>query len=186
MPFESWEQVEKVAGLCGEKYGPAIRFLCATGLRAPSELFTLRWTDLDLVGKTLTVHGTKTVNAARTVPLLHRAELVVVSLPRQLDGSLFARFDWHGFTRNHWTPALEKAGLAYRTPYEMRHTFATLALEAGAHLEDVSIVLGHANIDITRRFYAKWTKPRLDQFRTLLDGRADTEAQTRESGSSAA
>lgn len=177
LPFESWAEVEKVAALCGEKYGPVARFICASGLRAPSEVFSLKWSDVDRINKTLRVNGTKTENAPRTIPLFAKAEEVVAGLPRQLDGKLFASFDWRGFTRNHWTPALEKAGLEYRTPYEMRHTFATLALEAGADISDVSKVLGHANIDITVRYYAKWTRPRLDRMRELLD-RSQSETGT--------
>jgi integrase len=171
-PFASWEEVERVAKAAGH-YGPLIRFVCATGLRTPSEWIDLTWRDVNVQERLLTVNGTKTDNAARTIPLTRRALDALAEMPKEL-GPIFkgkrgGRIDYRGFARWAWTDALAAADVEYRTPYEMRHTFATLALEAGAHIEDVSRVLGHANIDITRRYYAKWTKPRLDRFRDLLD-----------------
>jgi site-specific recombinase XerD len=38
--------------------------------------------------------------------------------------------------------------------HKLRHTFATLLLEAGADISVVSELLGHADISITKRFYA--------------------------------
>lgn len=49
---------------------------------------------------------------------------------------------------------LAKAGVRYVRVHDMRHTFAVLALEAGAPLEAVSQSLGHADIGITKKIYA--------------------------------
>jgi site-specific recombinase XerD len=39
------------------------------------------------------------------------------------------------------------------TPHKLRHTFATLLLEAGADIATVSELLGHASVSITMTFY---------------------------------
>jgi integrase len=45
-------------------------------------------------------------------------------------------------------------------PHRFRHYFAVEKLKAGWALEDVSRLLGHADIEITHAHYAKWTKSR--------------------------
>jgi len=45
-----------------------------------------------------------------------------------------------------WRDALQAAGIEYRALDQTRHTFATLALAAGAPIEWVSKQLGHRNI----------------------------------------
>lgn len=45
------------------------------------------------------------------------------------------------------------------TPHTMRHTFATLLLEAGAELWYLQAQLGHASIQITRDLYAHSAQP---------------------------
>ena len=44
-------------------------------------------------------------------------------------------------------------------PLNLRHTFATLALEAGEELIYVSKQLGHQTIVLTQKIYAKWADP---------------------------
>jgi len=46
--------------------------------------------------------------------------------------------------RNHvWTPMLRRAGLRYRKPHTLRHTFASLLIEGGESLKYVQEQLGH-------------------------------------------
>ena len=45
---------------------------------------------------------------------------------------------------------------ARRTLYEMRHTFATLALAAGAPIEWISKQMGHTSIRTTLKYYARF------------------------------
>ncbi len=52
-------------------------------------------------------------------------------------------------------PLLERAGLEYRRPYDLRHSFATITLNATQELAGVSHALGHANTAITAQVYAE-------------------------------
>lgn len=180
-PFESWDEVERVAEQLGPN-GPFVRFVCATGLRCPGEALAVRWRDIDLKNRLLTVHGTKTAAAARTVPLSHAALEAIGALPILLDRNapIFTQ-SYEDWRKLDWPAALENAGLEHRNPYEMRHTFATLALQAGAGLDDVSQALGHASVDITLRYYRKWTRPMQDRLRDVLDtiDREDADATHR-------
>lgn len=52
------------------------------------------------------------------------------------------------------TPACERAGIAKVTPHQLRDTYISLALSAGAVVTAVSKNVGHASPDITFRHYA--------------------------------
>ena len=51
---------------------------------------------------------------------------------------------------------LDRAGLHRRGPHQMRHTFASLLLQAGGPITYVSRQLGHRDSSITLRVYAHW------------------------------
>ena len=50
-------------------------------------------------------------------------------------------------------PALERAGIRRVRYHDLRHSWASNLLEAGANLADVSRDLGHANVYITLKIY---------------------------------
>ena len=55
------------------------------------------------------------------------------------------------FRRNGWDPAAEKAGLpAELTPHCLRHSYATWMLDAGAPIQTVRKLLGHASLTTTQ------------------------------------
>ena len=63
------------------------------------------------------------------------------------------------FLEHVWSPLLAKAGLRYRKPHSMRHTFATWALEgnpgkgiAPVPIHHVRDWMGHASVEETERY----------------------------------
>jgi integrase len=178
-PLESWDEVLRVADFA-VWYSPAIRFACATGLR-PGEWTTLRWSDIDFQNKVVHVAGTKTAAAARVVSLSAPALRALNDLPRPLDRNarVFLTPNGKPITRSNfgthvWHPAVKAAGLTPRPPYQTRHTYATLALAAGASIEWVSKQMGHKNIGITLKHYARFVKSVDDRMVALLDQIGET------------
>ncbi len=55
-------------------------------------------------------------------------------------------------------PILERAGLPHMRFHNLRHTFATLALEAGIHPRVVADMLGHASVQLTLDRYSHVTE----------------------------
>jgi integrase len=183
-PFESWSEVELVADACPTLVGNCfVRFMCATGAR-PNELTSLMWSQVDLQGGTMTI-GSKTAAGHRTVPLSRHARSALMDMPRSISGRVFHRkgkpFDYPNWRRTDWRLALASCGLERRTPYEMRHTFATLALAHGAAIDDVATVMGHDDISVAFNFYRKWIKLAADRLRSQLDtiDREDDSEPTR-------
>jgi integrase len=60
------------------------------------------------------------------------------------------------------------------SPYDLRHTFASLQLSAGADPAYVSAQMGHANTEITLTVYTKWVRTEGRRFVDLLAERDST------------
>ena len=72
--------------------------------------------------------------------------------------------------RRSFHPALERAGLPKMRFHDLRHTAATLWLQAGLHPKAVSERLGHSGIEITLRVYGHALPPSHTATATYFEG----------------
>jgi len=61
------------------------------------------------------------------------------------------------YRRRHFRPVCDTAGLGHRRPKDLRDTFASQLLSAGVQLAYVSSQLGHGDVAVTAKHYARWT-----------------------------
>ncbi|MBD5170101.1 MAG: site-specific integrase [Oscillibacter sp.] len=147
----------------------------ATGLRR-GELLGLKWEDIDLEQGNLRVHRQiaringeiveaplKTKNAYRTLPL--SADAVGV-LREQKKKSGNSPYVFPSPTGGPISPdsvlhmlhrVLKRAGLSKVRFHDLRHTFATLALQNGVDIKTVSGMLGHYSAGFTLDTYTHVT-----------------------------
>lgn len=166
----------------GERYRIAFVLALTTGLRR-SELLGLRWEDVDLDGQRLAVRrarvaaggqmveGDPKSGKARTVDLddgtvaalrAHRAVQLQERLawgPAWTDsGYVLTREDGmalHADTlRWHFNKAVKAAEVPTIRFHDLRHTHATLALQAGVHPKVMQERLGHHSITMTLDLYS--------------------------------
>lgn len=129
----------------------------STGIRC-SELLGLRDIDIDLRRCELKVLGKR--NKERIVPFgKELAEMLARYIETRPcgagpDGELFTRPDGRAMYRkaiyNIVHNALAGSHSARRSPHVLRHSFATDMLNAGADLNAVSRLLGHASLSTTQ------------------------------------
>ena len=55
-----------------------------------------------------------------------------------------------------WKRILLRAGVRYRYPYQMRHTYASMMLQAGESVMWVAQQMGHTDWTFTARTYSRW------------------------------
>ncbi len=60
------------------------------------------------------------------------------------------------FRKRDWRRILKGARVAGRSPKDLRDTFASQLLTAGVQLGYISAALGHADVAVTARHYARW------------------------------
>ena len=76
--------------------------------------------------------------------------------------------DGEKFRHREWTPALKAAGVPHRRVVDMRHTFATWAIEDGVHLWHLATNMG-TSVTQLEDTYARWLKRTDDQLRAGFD-----------------
>ena len=154
-----------------------------TGMRR-GEAIGLRWSDVDLEagrlavrralipsGREVIVSEPKTAKGRRVIAIDPGAvEILKTQAARQLDeqrewddawvdsGLVFtaengAALDPESVSR-YWRQAVKKAMLPRIRMHDLRHTHATLALQAGVHPKVVSERLGRATVSITLDTYS--------------------------------
>jgi integrase len=133
---------------------PMILVLLHTGIRR-GELFSLEWRDVDLDSAMLTVRGEIAKSGkTRNVPLNGVALETFKAWCKQTDedGLVFVSPDTGGRFDNiqsGWEAICEKAKIKGLRIHDLRHTFATRCLAAGADIAVVKELLGHQDISTT-------------------------------------
>jgi len=159
----AWRRVRRYAEMpsieiqaYGDRLTPMVLLTLNTGLRR-GELFNLRWEDVNVQAKVLTVQGaTAKSGQTRYLPLNREALAVLNTWCQQSpgDGYIFPgkggqRLD---NTRKSWKRLLQEAGITGFTWHDLRHSFASKLVMVGVSLAAVRELLGHADLTMTLRY----------------------------------
>jgi len=184
-PFKI-EELHLIEEKCREKFPEYFGFvltLARTGMRI-GEATALQWQDIDFTNNYIVVRRniphhrqvetTKTEASQRKVDMSPElaSELKRLRTERRKEalagGAAFDQEEWvfpnedgtpifyTNFLRRVWHKVQDAAQVRRRTPHDLRHTWASHMLSAGADLAYVSAQLGHANPSITLRIYSHW------------------------------
>jgi integrase len=85
----------------------------------------------------------------------------------------------HNFRAKHWRPALRAAGFDYRTPYALRHTFATFAIAAKVPLFELARFMG-TSVGQIEATYGHLLPDAHDRTRAALDAFGNNAAEAAE------
>jgi integrase len=188
-PFAADERAALVKA-CRPDERPLIQFWFETGLR-PGELQALRWAKIDWQASTARIDvnqvegkekGPKTEAGVREVDLNPAA---LAALEAQKPASLLAADHvwlnprtgkaWETdaqIRKTLWVPLCARAGVRYRNPYQVRHTYASAMLTAGTNPWYVAQQLGHVDVQMVFRTYGKfipadYQKPKAPKLRAV-------------------
>ena len=136
-----------------------------TGLRPNSELFPLKWADVDLAAGVLHVRQGKTDSAQRSLPLTPRVAEVLQRRKRAAEAKdsafVFAGAGISGHVTSLQHPhkaAIEAAGLETFEFYCWRHTFGTRAAQSGMDRFTLARLMGHSSPSVAGRYYIHVTE----------------------------
>lgn len=132
----------------------AIKLMLVTGVRR-EEALQAKWEDIDFDGQLWHLPMTKS-GRQRFVMLSDVALNILENLPTKCIGSYLFPGRKSGQPLNNarksFQRALRAAGLTHIRIHDLRHTFASLAINHGATLYEVQHLLGHASTKTTQRY----------------------------------
>jgi integrase len=137
-----------------------------TGMRR-SEILALRWGDIDLRRRTITLGHTKN-NERLVIPMNDTVAAVLRAWPRVVGtDALFPDLNGPMVSRAFWR-ACRKADVLNLRLHDLRHTFASYLAMGGFNLRAIQQLLGHKDLRMTAR-YAHLSADHLQQAVKSLD-----------------
>jgi integrase len=170
-PF-TLEEVNNMIVTCRPDFKDYFTVRFFTGLRT-GEADGLKWKYVDFDKRLIYIRETFTAGEEDYTKNdssqrdIHMSQPVYEALKRQHEStSKLSKFvfcnrdgkpiDLHNFCARVWYPLLRHLALEMRTPYQMRHTTATLWLAAGEAPEWIARQLGHTNTEMLFKVYSRY------------------------------
>ena len=170
----SHREIQAILGKCTPEEKAIVEFWVNTGVRS-SEWTALKWENVDLIHDEVMIKealvakelkAPKTKAGRRFIPLNEIAKnaLRVQKERTYLNGTyvfLNAKHQpWNHdtFRKHRWTKILKLAGVRYRKPYQLRHTFATRHISEGMNLWKLAKTLGHSSPEMLFRHYGNFVE----------------------------
>lgn len=141
-------EIERFFEAVDERHKPLFSFVLSTGARR-SEIFKLRWDDVDFQEKIITFRNTKG-KKDRAVPITLELAHLLNSIERTSERVFPYNPSWftHLFRKYRI-----KAGIGnHLTLHSLRHSSATQLLKSGVSIYTVQKLLGHSSISVTERY----------------------------------
>jgi integrase len=141
----------------GENYAgiAIIRLLIFTGARK-GEIESLKWREIDFERGLLRLEDSKT---GQKIVALNAGTLEILAALPRIDNSEYVFPACKGESRGHfqgvpkvWRKVRSLAGLENLRLHDLRHSFASIAVSAGASLPIVGALLGHRDAATTQRY----------------------------------
>ena len=147
------DEEARLLAACAEPLRTMIVIGTNCGLRLKSEALTLRWADVDLERKTLTVQAAYAKNGtSRVVPVNSIVLAALTQLPPRSE-FVFAKPNGTPYSAiRGFHGACTKAKLIDVTPHTLRHTFATRLVETRMDLRTVQELGGWKTLALVQRY----------------------------------
>jgi len=169
------EEVKKLLDVCHGYLRSIVITALNTGMRK-GEILALRWQDVDLENRKVTVRNAKN-NEARVIPINQTLYQELSNLSGQSDGEyVFTNGDDRpiGDIKKGFSAALKRARISDFHFHDLRHTFGSHLVMQGIDLKTVQQLMGHRQIKTTMRYshlspeYVQEAISRLDGVWTLF------------------
>jgi len=147
------DEEDRLLAECAEPLRSLILIGTNCGLRLKSEALTLRWSDVDVVRRTLTVSAAYAKSGTSRTVSLNSVMLAVLNRLPKISEFVFAKPNgkpYHAI--RGFRAACQRAGLTGVTPHSTRHTFATRLVENGVDLRTVQELGGWATLSLIQRY----------------------------------
>lgn len=147
----SFEEANRLIAHCSPHFRPLVVMALNTGMRR-AEILNLKWKNLDLKNRIITVEKTK-AHDIRRIPINDPLYKELIALPHYSD-YVFAHPNGQPFKdfRKAFHNARKRAGLEHFRFHDLRHTFASQLVMAGEDLVTVQRLMGHKTIEMTMRY----------------------------------
>ena len=180
-PFDM-DEVATLLKSCRLDEREMVQFWLETGLR-PGELIALSWTTVDWIHKSVRIEANEVtgmqdgkvtrvsktpkteagkrdielsalaigaLNAQKAVTFLEGGRVWInprTGKPWDSDAQL---------RKTLWEPLCKRAGVRYRNPYQVRHTFASTLLTSGANPFWLATQMGHVDVEMIFKIYGRF------------------------------
>ena len=152
----TFEEQKLFLAACSQPLQDAAAVMVETGMR-PDEVYHLRTENVNLKQGWVFIPSGKTKAAKRKIPLTAAAAAILHRRLKTATGPyVFGSPDDPNrpitkLNKPHGT-AVKRSGVKWFRLYDLRHTFATRAIESGMDLITLAAILGHSRIVMVQRY----------------------------------